>query len=267
MELTMLGTGNATVTECYNTCFVLSENGKSLLVDGGGGNTILHQLKHAGLRWQDMREIFVTHKHIDHLLGIVWMVRMLCQSMSRGQYEGEAAIYGHDEVISLLKDLAEKLLLPKELRFIDSGFHFITVEDKEQRMLIGRPVTFFDIHSTKTKQFGFCMDLGNGGKLTCCGDEPYNENIEPFAQNSTWLLHEAFCLYSQADIFDPYKKHHSTVKDACQLAEQLNIKNLVLYHTEDKNIEHRRELYLEEGKQYYHGNLYIPDDLDTLTLI
>ncbi len=25
------------------------------------------------------------------------------------------------------------------------------------------------------------------------------------------MLHEAFCLYSQADIFDPYEKHHSTV--------------------------------------------------------
>ena len=30
MKLTMLGTGNALVTECYNTCFVLSdEYGKS----------------------------------------------------------------------------------------------------------------------------------------------------------------------------------------------------------------------------------------------
>jgi len=26
MKLTMLGTGNALVTECYNTCFVIEEN-------------------------------------------------------------------------------------------------------------------------------------------------------------------------------------------------------------------------------------------------
>lgn len=38
MNLTMLGTGNALVTECYNTCFVLEENGKYFMVDGGGGN-------------------------------------------------------------------------------------------------------------------------------------------------------------------------------------------------------------------------------------
>ena len=35
-------------------------------------------------------------------------------------------------------------------------------------------------------------------------------------------------LYSQRDVFDPYEKHHSTVKDACELAEKLNVKNLLL---------------------------------------
>ena len=49
MKLTILGTGNAAVTECYNTCFVLSEKDDYFLVDGGGGNGILHQLKHAGI--------------------------------------------------------------------------------------------------------------------------------------------------------------------------------------------------------------------------
>ena len=49
MNITMLGTGNAMVTECYNTCFVLQDGEKHLLVDGGGGNTLLRQLKQAGL--------------------------------------------------------------------------------------------------------------------------------------------------------------------------------------------------------------------------
>lgn len=64
MKLTILGTGNAAVTECYNTCFVLSEKDDYFLVDGGGGNGILHQLKHAGIDWKQVRTIFVTHKHL-----------------------------------------------------------------------------------------------------------------------------------------------------------------------------------------------------------
>lgn len=52
MKLTLLGTGNALVTECYNTCFVLSEGEKHFMIDAGGGNTVLRQLKRAGDRCQ-----------------------------------------------------------------------------------------------------------------------------------------------------------------------------------------------------------------------
>ena len=85
-------------------------------------------------------------------------------------------------------------------------------------------------------------------------------------QGSTWLLHEAFCLHSQAEIFHPYEKHHSTVMDACALAEKMKVENLVLYHTEDKNIARRKELYTREGTMYFHGNLYVPEDLETIEL-
>lgn len=266
MKLTMLGTGNAAVTECYNTCFVIEDQEQYFLVDGGGGSQLLHQLKHAGFSWMDMKEIFVTHKHIDHLLGIVWMIRMFCQSMSRGTYDGEAVIYGHEEVITLLHTMAKQLLSEKETRFIGERLHLVIVQDGEERRIQGKKVTFFDIGSTKAKQFGFCMEWGNGKKLTCCGDEPYNPCEEKYAKNSDWLLHEAFCLYEQADRFKPYEKHHSTVKDACELAEELNISNLVLYHTEDKNIKNRKELYKKEGRPFFSGKLYVPEDLEVIDL-
>lgn len=79
-------------------------------------------------------------------------------------------------------------------------------------------------------------------------------------------MHEAFCLYGEKDKFKPYEKHHSTVREACQLAEELEIPNLVLYHTEDSHLQERKALYTEEGKQYYRGNLYVPDDKEIITL-
>ena len=266
MKLTMLGTGNALATECYNTCFVINDNENYFMVDGGGGNTILQQLKLEGFDWMDMKEIFVTHKHVDHLMGIIWMVRVIGHAMHSGKYQGFANIYAHDEVIALIKDMALKLLTPKENRFLDNGLFLIPVHDGEEKVINGRKVTFFDIGSTKAKQFGFTMELENGEKLTCCGDEPYNACEEIYAKDSTWLLHEAFCLHSQADVFKPYEKHHSTVKDACELAESLGVKNLVLYHTEDQNIAERKTLYFEEGQKYFSGALYVPDDLDTIAL-
>lgn len=56
------------------------------------------------------------------------------------------------------------------------------------------------------------------------------------------------------------------MKDACQLAEELHIPNLVLWHTEDKSLDTRKETYMAEGTQYYHGNLFIPYDGEILEL-
>jgi ribonuclease Z len=266
MKLTMLGTGNALVTECYNTCFLIEENGQLFMTDGGGGNTVLHQIKHAGYDWMDIHHIFVTHKHVDHLLGIIWMVRMICQFMDHGEYKGDAYIYSHREVLDLIRDTANKLLQKKEAAFIDKRLHLIEVYDGETLEIIGRDVTFFDIRSSKAAQYGFRMDIGSGKSLTCCGDEPLTAPVEKYAEGSDWMLHEAFCLHSQADIFDPYEKHHSTVKEACELAERLGVKNLLLYHTEDKTLADRKTQYKNEGSMYYHGNLWIPGDLESITL-
>lgn len=261
MKLTMLGTGNALVTECYNTCFVLEENNHYLLVDGGGGNGILHQLKHAGINWKNIKSIFVTHKHLDHITGIIWIIRMICQHMKQGEYDDDATIYAHEEAITLLIDISQKLLQKKDVEFINKRLHFKVVGDGEKVNILNREVTFFDIQSTKAKQFGFCMKLNNG-KLTCCGDEPYNICEEKYVKDSKWLLHEAFCLNSQSDIFHPYEKHHSTVKDACEIADTLNIENIILYHTEDHNLKNRKELYIGEGKKYFKGNIFVPNDLE-----
>lgn len=266
MKLTVLGTGNALVTECYNTCYVLSSEEGHLLVDGGGGNTILARLKQAGIDPAEIHHIIVTHKHIDHITGILWMIRVICQNMNAGKYEGDACIYAHKELTEILRNLAEMLLNKKEVRHIGERVHLIPVQDGEKRVILGHTYTFFDIGSTKAKQYGYMLELGNGRRLTCCGDEPCQEQKEEYARECDWLLHEAFCLDGQEDIFHPYEKHHSTVKDACCLAERLGVKNLLLYHTEDRNIKRRKELYQAEGEKYFQGRLWIPEDLDVIEL-
>ena len=262
MKLTILGTGNAAVSECYNTCFVLSDKEEYFLVDAGGGNRILKLLKDAGIELEDIHNIFVTHEHIDHVLGVIWLIRMIGQRMNQGKYEGDLRIYCHQELAEKIQTIASLTIQKKVCRHMGERIQFVKVESGEQREIMGCTVTFFDIASTKAKQFGFTMKLKNGGKFTCVGDEPYNEANYEYVKGSSWLLHEAFCLYSEADKFKPYEKHHSTVKEACQLAEELGVPNLLLYHTEETHLKERKELYTAEGREYYHGNLYVPDDME-----
>ena len=48
-RLIMLGTGNALVTRCYNTCFAIQDDDEYFLVDAGGGNGIMRQLQDADI--------------------------------------------------------------------------------------------------------------------------------------------------------------------------------------------------------------------------
>ena len=266
MKLTMLGTGNALVTRCYNTCFAMQFPEGNILVDGGGGSEILARLARASISLDDIHHIIVTHKHIDHILGIIWLIRIIAQHMNKGIYSGDAYIYGHEEVIALLRSLAQSLLDGKQHRQLDTRIHLMQVEDGTRLEMAGHAVTFFDIHSTKTKQYGFSIELAHGDCLTCCGDEPCNKACEPIVRDSAWLLHEAFCLHSDAEIYKPYEKHHSTVRDAAMLAERLHVRNLLLYHTEDDHIRMRKVLYTAEAAQYYSGRIFVPDDMETIVI-
>ncbi len=77
---------------------------------------------------------------------------------------------------------------------------------------------------------------------------------------------EAFCLYSQKEQFKPYEKFHSTALDAGKLAEELKIKNLILYHTEDQNLDTRKLSYTSEVSKVFSGNIYVPNDLEIIDL-
>lgn len=266
-QLYVFGTGNAAVTRCYNTCFAIKNSkGQYFMVDTGGGNGILRILEDMHIDYPEIHHIFITHEHTDHLLGIVWMVRFIATRMKSGKYDGDLNIYCHEDLTDTITTICRLTLQGKFFKMIGERIHLIPVHDGETLQILDYPVTFFDIHSTKAKQYGFTAILENGRKFTCCGDEPFNENCLSYVEGSDWLTHEAFCLYSQRETFKPYEKHHSTVKDACQLAKTLKIKNLILWHTEDANLANRRELYTAEGKPFFSGNLYIPDDESVLTL-
>lgn len=124
----------------------------------------------------------------------------------------------------------------------------------------------FDIGSTKEKQYGFRTVLPDGKSLVCLGDEPYNEANRPFVADADWMLCEAFCLYEDRETFKPYEKHHSTALDAGKLAQQLNINNLLLYHTEDKTLATRKEKYTAEARENFSGNIFVPEDMEIIKL-
>ena len=263
-HIIMLGTGNAGVTRCYNTCFAIQTTENVLLVDAGGGNGIFVQLEKAGIAIERIHDMFVTHAHTDHILGAVWVIRMVAQQMQSGKYAGGFRVYGHDKVLQVLDWICRMTLPKKIVQYLGNGIELCEVKDGEIFKAGELKLQSFDIGSTKEKQYGFRTTLPNGQSLVCLGDEPYNEKNRPYVIGVDWLLCEAFCLYKDRDIFKPYEKHHSTALDAGKLAEELKVKNLLLYHTEDKTLDTRKVCYTEEAAQGFSGVVYVPDDLEII---
>ena len=79
-QLYVFGTGNAAVTRCYNTCFAVRTGDSYFMVDAGGGNGILRILKDMDISLDQIHHMFVTHEHSDHILGVVWISRIVAMS-------------------------------------------------------------------------------------------------------------------------------------------------------------------------------------------
>jgi ribonuclease Z len=265
-KIHILGTGSAMVTKCYNTCFTLSKDDEHFLIDAGGGNTVLSNLEKLNISITQIHNMFISHNHNDHILGSVWVIRAVAQSILNDKYNGNLNIYCHKTSIDAIKTICSFVLQKKFLKSFDSRIIFNEIKNNSTTTILGRSTTFFDIQSTKDLQHGFKTILANGKSLTFLGDEPYRETIKVYSENVDYLFHEAFCLYSQREIFKPYEKNHATVKEACKNAKELNVKNVILYHTEDKNLEKRKELYINEGREEFSRNIYMPDDLDVIEL-
>lgn len=268
-QITMLGTGNATVSQIYNTCFVLQTHGSLMLVDAGGGNRILAQLKKVNVPISDIHHLFVTHAHTDHVLGVIWVIRMVAQCKG---YEGLLHVYGNDKVMKVIKTIIDMILAKKQLAKVAERVVFHQLEDGDCFEVGDMKLECFDIQSTKEKQFGFRAELPSSdesGKplvLACLGDEPYNEQNRRYIVGADWMMCEAFCLYADRDTFKPYEKCHSTALDAGKLAEELGVKNLILYHTEEKTLANRKENYTREAAKNFKGRIFVPDDLEVIEL-
>lgn len=276
-KITMLGTGNATVTQIYNTCFVLATDTTRLLVDAGGGNGILSQLKKVDFPISEVHHLFVTHAHTDHVLGVIWVIRMVAQCKG---YEGQLHVYGHDKVMRVIRTIIDMILAKKQLQKVEERVVFHLLEDGDAFEVGDMKLTCFDIHSTKEKQFGFRAELPGEGVgsdasreveskpmvLACLGDEPYNPLNRSYIEGADWMMCEAFCLYADRERFRPYEKFHSTALDAGTMAEKTGVRSLIVYHTEDTDLAHRKERYTEEVKENFSGNVFVPDDLEVIKL-
>lgn len=264
-KIIMLGTGHGGTLDLYNTCFVIQNENENFLVDTGGSIEIIKRLKKVNIEIIDMKHIFISHNHTDHILGLIWMLKKLGVASINGKIKNKTNIYCNDVVYESIIEISKHTLPEKIMKEVLKIVDFHVLKNDEQIDINGVKYTFFDINARDTKQFGF-ESMIDGKRLMFLGDETLNSNLYERVRGADYVMHEAFCLDSEESIFHAYQKNHSTVKSASKIMNDLNVKNLILYHTEDSHGIERKKLYIQEAKDNFEGNIYVPDELETIEL-
>ena len=266
-KIIVLGTGSGITINCYSLSALLENNkGDYLLIDTGSGNQILNQLNIKNIDINKIHDIFISHKHIDHLWGIIPLLRYIMQQYRKGNYEGALNIYCEKNIKKIVDMFIKETFhkVHEDLYKQIVKYHFC--ENGKKFNMIGYEIEAIDTESIECTQYGFKTTLNSGKTLAFLGDVPCSKNVYSRIENLDWVLHEAMCLEEDKDKVKPHKINHSTVKDVAVVMNKLNIKNLLLWHCRDNNIEIRKELFTKEAKEYFSGNVFVPNDLDEIEL-
>lgn len=264
-KIIMLGTGSGGTIDTYNTCMVIKDEKSNLIVDTGGSVEIVRRLKLVGIGLEDVHNIFITHSHTDHILGLIWLLKKM-NRLFMSDREVNLNIYCNDVVYEAIKGVCGFTLPDVLTESILNKVNFIVLNDGDKCNINGIEYEFFDIHAKGTKQFGFECKL-NGKKFIYLGDETLKEELKERVREADYVTHEAFCLDAEENKFHAYEKNHSTALSAAKAMNELKVKNIILYHTEETHGVERKELYTKEAQSVFEGHVIVPNDMEEIEIV
>jgi ribonuclease Z len=265
LDLVFLGTsGSMPTAQRAPTAILLRRGGERLLFDCAEGTQ--RQLLRSEIGLVELREVFLTHYHADHYLGLPGMLKTFAL---RGR-ETPITIYGPRGLRRLfvaLKVIFGRLTYPYYLEELSPG----TVLDRDEYELVAFPVEHglhavgyalvererpgrFDVE-TATRlgvpagpergalQAGRTITLPDGRavtpemvlgpprpgrKVVLAGDTGPSATVLEAARSADVLVHEATFLHEEEE--RARETAHSTALDAAALAREADVRLLALTH-------------------------------------
>ncbi len=294
MEVTFLGTSGCIPTEKRGLSAVhLDYLGEHILFDCGEGTQ--RQMRMAGLNFMNLKNIYITHMHADHFLGLGGMM----QSMDFLERKDPITIHGPQGI----EESVEKLLtlgtfhldhLTVKVNEVGEGKVFrgeryaITAanalhsraslaycftEDPHRRF---QKQTALDLGVPEGRLFSRLQDgetvevAGkaitpemvlsppiNGRKMVYTGDTRPCQSIVELAKGADLLIHES--MFSHEDVEATKDAAHSTTVQAAEVAKKAGVKQLALTHISQRYTE--PEKLLSEAKAIFPNTIIAEDFL------
>lgn len=280
LTLTFLGTGAACPTVDRNvSSLALSREGEMILFDCGEGTQ--RQMMRFGVGFS-FREIFFTHYHADHLIGVIGLFRTMGlldrqESVTLYGPRGAQRILSHAlavgiertrfavEIVELKPgdrirrgeyDLA---VFETDHRPDTVGYAIVEHErlgrfDPERARALGVPEGPFwgQIHRGKTVTLPDGRRIGPeeivgaprpGRTVVYSGDTRPHRAVIDAARGADLLIHEA--TFGEEERARAIETGHSTARDAAWVAQEAGVKRLVLTHISARYSREAPELLAE----------------------
>lgn len=243
------------------------------LVDCGDG--VARQLALAKLPIRQLRAVFLTHLHSDHMAGYG---PLFLVSWASG-LSTAVDTYGPPPLVAMTTSLLEAYRFDIELRMKDEGYgplaplirpHEISAAGevfKDDRV---RVTATLNNHPPIQHSFAFRFDTADRS-IVISGDTTYSENVVKLARGADVLVHEVvsreFWERPNAPVPAPVVRHilasHTDAEDVGRIAAEAGVRTLVLSHfvpTEGPGAP-TDEQWLDAVRQHFKGTVVLGRDL------
>ena len=268
MQITFLGTSSGVPTRSRNVSSValrLAQRAEIWLFDCGEGTQ--HQLMRSDLKSSQIRRIFITHMHGDHIFGLMGLLAScgLAGNTERIDIYGPPGL--EDYLQACRRYSQTHFSYPIQVHTVQSGTVFkdqdysvICAPLKHRVPAFGYRIQECDrpgrFDTRKAAQLGipagplygqlkrgekvtlpdgriftgkeFCGPAEIGRKIAYCTDTIYCQEAVELSMNADVVIHESTFAHQEAEL--AYQRLHSTSTMAAQVAQSAGAKKLFLTH-------------------------------------
>ena len=274
IRLTLLGTGVPTpVIERFGPAVLVEAGGEKLLFDAGRG--VLQRLSQLQPPVREVRKIFLTHLHSDHVVGLpdLWLTGWL-----NGRPEEPLCVWGPRGTKEMMAHLDQAFQFDIRIRLYDDqpppeGI-VVLAEDITEGVVYesnGVKVTAIEVdHFPVQPAFGYRIDCA-GRSVVISGDTRFSEHLISHAQGVDVIVHEVIVADliralspSKPDAMERVIAHHITPEQAGEVFSRIQPGLAVFTHIIPVNAT--AEDIIPPTRKTYTGPLEVGEDLMVINI-
>lgn len=230
-------------------CILVEAGDDIYIFDMGNGSAV--NLQQYQIPWSNVKGIFITHMHSDHMAD-------LPDAHLASWIQGRTSplkVYGPEGINIVTKGF--ELAYSSDYQYRNehhgdeilpinvSGFDAITINDNQliENETPGLEILPFAVnHQPVNHAFGFKITY-KGRSLVISGDTINDGSVQRYSQDVDLLIHSAISIeiiemlreitpMPQLDkILYDIQDYHTTIKEAGEIARDANVQHLLIYHS------------------------------------